>query len=211
MRKTQSIIVHSALVAALSSTILVTSANAGIVVSADMDPTTTGIQPLIYATAGQVIPVDIVVDVGQEGLSSYGVSIQFDTTELSLFGDSPATESLPDGFGFVHLTPGVAELAEDIGGGLGQVLTFEAATFGAGPTEGRFVVGTVNFLVDAPVDDGLFDVTPGLFNTGIDGVFDNGGMSGEPVFVPGSVVPEPSCLALLAAGVFPGLLRRRRS
>lgn len=186
---------------------LVRSANAQVTVSVDMDTTLDDIQDRRAADPGESFPVDIVFEVGPSGLSSYGVSVQFDTFELDLLGATPALELLPPDFDF-NLTQGVAGVFEDIGGGLGQVSTFEAATLGMGPAESNFIVGTIDFAVATALDDGLPNIIPGLFNTGIDGFFDNAGRSVEPVFEPGSVVPEPSSIALMVLGCI-GVVRRK--
>lgn len=149
---------------------------------------------------GTPLTAEIYLTADAAGISAYGVSLRFDD-DLVLAPTAP-TELLPSGFAF-NLTPGVQGTNED------TVLTFEAATFGAGPTSARFLIGLVNFLVSDAKPDGT-DVIPGLFNTGIDGIFDN---SGSPVSVEAigaEVVPEPTTLVLLATGIA-GLTFRRRA
>lgn len=173
--------------------------NGQVTVSIDMDTNVPGVQGSRVASPGESFPIAMWLDVGASGLSSYGVSLLFDTIEFDLMGAGAASELLPAGFDF-NLTDGVESLLEDIGGGLGRVSTFEAATFGAGPIDSTFIIGTIDFLVDAIADDGLVDLTPGLFNAGIDGFFSNAGTPILPVFHPGHVVPEPISLTLLALG-----------
>ena len=60
------------------------------------------------------------------------------------------------------------------------------------------------------VNDGVADITPGLFNAGIDGLFDTAGLGVVPVLVPGFVVPEPGMGALLLGGMAATWLAKRR-
>lgn len=183
-------------------------ASGQVTVSIDMDTSASspGIQHSRQATPGQVFPVEMWLDVGSAGLSSYGVSVQFDARELELMAPHAGWELLPVGCDF-NLTNGVANVIEDLGNGFGQVSTFEAVTLGNGPTNSLFRIGVVDLSVGNVVDDGLPDVIPGLFNTGIDGFFDNAGRPINAVFEPGYIVPEPSSLVLLTIGVL-GLLWR---
>lgn len=187
---------------------------AQLVISMDMDTATLGIQSTRIASPGDIFDVELVFDLtGQPaGVASYGVSVQFNNTELMLNGSPAATAYLPAGFGFSHFSAtGVGAESNDIGGGLGQVSTFEATTFGLGPTSGTMPVGKISFKVLSPVLFAGADVTPGLFNTGVDGLFDNSSTSiGAVTFNSGSVVPEPSALALTTSGLLlAGVLIRR--
>jgi hypothetical protein len=167
-------------------------AQAQLKVSIDVDPAA-GIQDAISVSPGDMVTASIVVDVGASGLSSYGISAQFDTTELDLKGASPAVELLPAGFTF-NITPGVQGFHENIGGGLGDVQTFEAATFAAGPVNTSFEIGRVNFIAVAPSGTTTdIDILPGEFNVGIDAFFDNAGMRVFPTFVGGSVHVGTPC------------------
>jgi len=177
---------------------------AQLLISIDMDTVTAGIQSTRSANPGDVFTAGVVFDLAGQpaGLSSYGVSVQFDNTKLSLEGSPAAIELLPLGFSFFNLTTGVASETNDIGGGLGQVSTFEAATFASGPTNGTFTAGTITFKVITPLPAGGANVVPGLFNVGIDGLFDNSSASiAGVVFSPGSLVPEPSDYAITTGGL----------
>ena len=68
-----------------------------VTVSVDMDTVTPGIQNSRTATVGQAITVELVMDVGAEGVSSYGISVNFDNAEFSLNG-APATTELTPAF-----------------------------------------------------------------------------------------------------------------
>jgi len=192
------------------------STYAQLVISVDMDTSALGIQSSRAAVPGDTFDVGIVFDLAGHvgGVSSYGVSLQFNNAELVLNPPAPATtaalETLPAGFTF-NITPGVAAASDNIGGGLGQVSTFEAATFGSGPTTGSFTVGTVAFKVLSPITAAGIDITPGLFNAGFDGLFDNAsaGIS-SLTLVGGSVVPEPSTYGAIAGGLLLGWASLRR-
>ena len=188
----------------------VAGAGAAVVISVDMDPGTIGIQPVRLASAGDTFMVDLVMTVGLEGVSSYSVSANFDTVELTLDG-SPAASypALPGG-----LTPVAPPPLED--NALGRVWSFNAVTFGTGPSLTTFVFGSIKYKVVTPITDLSEDVTPGFFNLpgSIDSMFDNSGASVTPTFVGGSVngVPEPGSAALLLAGLGAlSLVRRNRA
>ncbi|MFV2065920.1 MAG: PEP-CTERM sorting domain-containing protein [Pirellulales bacterium] len=166
-------------------------------------------------------------------LSIYGVSVQYDTAPLDLNpagSTTAATEALPaaDVFGVAFPAPGgafsfnldagVTGATESVGGGKGQVSTFEAGTFGAGPDTTNqssitFLVGSINFTATAL---GTSTLTPGAFNVGFDGFSDNLGGSVVPTFNSGTitVTPEPGSLMLMGLAAMSSLcgygLRRRR-
>jgi hypothetical protein len=158
--------------------------------------------PSAAVGTGTPLTAEIFITPDATGISSYGVSIQFDD-DLTLAAAAPE-EKLPSGFQF-NLTPGVQGTTAN------SVLTFEAGTFAAGPTTGPFLAGVVHFVASDPKDDGI-DVTPGFFNTGIDAMFNNAGGQASVQFVGASVaVPEPTTALLLVPGLA-GLaaLRRRK-
>jgi hypothetical protein len=148
----------------------------------------------IVASPGDVITAEIHVTAGAEGISSYGISIEFDD-DLDFVS---ATELLPGAFAF-NLDTGVTN-EESSAGTPGHVFTFEAATFDAGAVSQSFLAGTIQFQVVAPLVDGP-DVVAGLFNAGVDGVFDSEGLVVETVFGGASVTPEPGSVLLLGAGL----------
>ena len=179
-------------------------AHAAVTVEVDTDPATPGIQSTRAAAVNDIFTIDLVMTADAAGVSSYGVSVDFDNLELMLNGSPASTELLPALFSF-NFTPGVSSESQP----LGQVRTFEAATFGSGPVSSSFVIGSISFKAIAPVTDGLLDITLGLFNTGVDGIFDNAGgdLGPSAVFTGGQVdfVPEPGSGAFLmaaAAGLF---------
>ena len=185
-----------------------TPAFAQVTLSVDMDSITPGIQST-RSTLGP-FTAGLIMTVGPGGVSSYGISVLFDNTELSLVGAPASTELLPAGFTF-NFTPGVASESQ----ALGNVLTFEAGTFGAGPSSTSFTFGTISYTVTSLVDDAVPDISLGFFNVGVDGLFDSAGFAVVPTFADGFVVapvPEPGAGALLAGGMaLTWLLTRRRS
>jgi len=179
-------------VAGAAATLLLGSAAQAQILSIDMDPLTAGIQNTLATTVGQNISVDILLQAGGTGISSYGVSVQFDNTELGHTGDA---ELLPAGFQF-NFTPGSGGLVKNVAPGVDQVSTFEAATLANGPVNGPpFLIGTINFSVVGVANDGLADITPGFFVGGVDAMFDNNGAALAPVINPGYVIPEPATVS----------------
>jgi hypothetical protein len=159
---------------------------AAVTISVDMDPATPGIQSNRVAAVGQSITVDLVMGVGAEGVSSYGLSVNFDKVELSLNGAPAATELLPTGFTY-NLNSGANSESQP----LGQIRTFEAATLGNGPTNTIFVIGSITLTAGLPVIDAAADVTLGFFNIGVDGLFDNAGSTVTPTLVSGYLTTLP--------------------
>jgi hypothetical protein len=169
----------------------------------------------ILAAPGDQLTLDILLTADAGGVSRYGISIEFDDdfgNELNLLN---ATELLPGGFLF-NLTPGVAGTVESDALTVGRVDTFEAGTFGDGPVSTTFVIGQVQFLATANLATDGPDIFAGLFNTGIDGLFNNSGQDLGPTADFGeagiNLVPIPASLPLLASGlaVLGILIRRRR-
>lgn len=184
-----------------------------VTVAVDMDTVTPGIQSVRTAALNDIFDIGLVMTADAAGISSYGVSVLFDNGELKLNGVpdiAAATELLPPGFTF-NFNAGVGSASQ----ALGQVYSFEAATLGLGPVSSTFTIGTISYKAIAPFTDGVLDVTPGLFNAGFDGIFDNAGGDLGPttVFTGGKVdlvVPEPSRAALLVGAMAMMLAVRRR-
>jgi hypothetical protein len=182
---------------------------AAVTVDVDMDTATPGIQSSRTAAVNDTFSIALVMTADAAGVSSYFVSVNFDPIELTLNGAPASTELLPAGFTF-NFNAGVNSESQ----ALGQVLTFEAATFGLGPVSSSFTIGTIDYKVASVLNDGLADITPGLFNGGVDGIFDNasGDLGPGAVFNPGYVVPEPAGAMLLLMGTgFLCAARRRDS
>lgn len=185
-------------------------AHAAIVYSIDADPNAIGIQSTRAVSPNSTFTVDLVASLpgAADSVSSYGVSVQFDTTELNL---SSVTELAPStdvngnalSGSLSNFTSGVSGTSESIGNGLGEIRTFEAGTFGSGPVgPSLFVVGSISFTAANPGGDASdIDILPGEFNSLIDMSFDNSvpGQRIVPTFVGASVtvIPEPTCVGLL--------------
>lgn len=165
----------------------VSAAPGAITISVDMDLVTPGIQPIRTVSAGDTFTAGIVMNVDSAGVSSYGVSVLFDGAELLLNGSPAASELLPTGL-IYNLTAGVA-LESQRG-----VFTFEAVTLGTGPSSTNILIGTIALKI--PPTDYLPDITPGLYNPGVDGVYDNAGNAVTPIFSSGLLTsPGPSLRA----------------
>ncbi len=161
----------------------------------------------IVAAPGQTITAEIRITADANGISSYGVSVEFNG-DLDFLS---ATELLPAAFSF-NLSAGVDGSSESSVATPGRVLTFEAATFGVGAVNVSFLAGTISFRVVAPLNNGP-DITTGLYNAGIDGIFDSEGLELETEFRSAAVTPEPGTVLLLGAGIaaLTGGRRNRRS
>lgn len=178
------------------------SLNAAVSFWADMDPSTAAIESTWSANPGETLSIGILMETDASGISSYGISAQFDTSELALHPSLLPVASTPTGMADVSLidvnTPGT-------------VLTFGSVVLGSGPTSTTVRVGTIHFRVLNALDDGIPDIRLGLYNLGVDGAYDNTGSALIPTFHGGYVVPEPSGIGL-GIGALLGLifLRNRR-
>jgi hypothetical protein len=156
---------------------------------------------VIEARPGDLLTAQVRLSPDSTGVSSYGISLRFDTDladELDLLG---AVEFLPPGFSFV-LSTGVASTQESELFREGHVFTCEAVAAGNGPTGGTFSICQLDFRVTANVVTDGADLFTGLFNSGVDGIFDNAGNPLSPDFATASVVvPEPGTAALLLLGL----------
>lgn len=164
----------------------------------------------IDAAPGDVLTAIVGLTADAFGVSSYGVSVQYDIDlgdELDLLS---ATELLNAPFQF-NSTVGCASTQESSAAQLGNVLNCEAATFGAGPPPPPTVdIIELMFLVTGNVATDGFDIETGFFSVGFDGMFDNAGSPSSVTFGTASVnVPEPSTALLIGLGIV-GLATRSR-
>ena len=175
----------------------------------------------IAPSATATLTLDIRINVDSAGLSSAFLSLEFDRdlkNELNIL----AFEELSWVSGMMNLTQlnaGIDSTQESTGPGLGalqgQLYTFEATTLGNGPVNTTIAFGRVVFTTNhanASVDGP--DVFSGVFNAGLDGVFNNPGsnIDATTVFGTASVnqVPEPTTLATLVLGLGTLALAGRR-
>jgi hypothetical protein len=153
---------------------------------------------------GTPLTAEIFMSPDAAGISAYGVSIQFNSSDLQLAAQAPEKQVPP---GFQDIFPPPTATSD-------QVSSFGGATLGSGPTSGMLLIGLVHFIAVSPTNDGA-DVTPGFFVKGIDGMFDNAvpGKALAPDFLTASVLPVPEpTTALLLVPALAGLaaLRRRK-
>ncbi len=170
----------------------------------------------IDASAGDLLTATVSMRADAlTGVSSYGISVMFDmdmgSNELDLI---MVRELLNFPFAF-NFDMGCADTQESTFALVGQVLTCEAATIGAGPPPPVSVdIIELDFRVTANVANGNIDIMTGNFNPGFDGVFDNASLEVMPVYGTASVnlIPEPSTGILVGLGLG-GLLvcSRKRS
>lgn len=123
---------------------------------------------------------DIVYTSGPEGLSSIEWNIIGSGDVTAISGSEVSNGSL------APISPGVSVSAKDI-------LGYDLATFGTGPDNSSFVIGTASYDVFGP----------GLLLVEVGSAFDNTLPLGAPIAVDTSslVVPEPGSLSLLGVGM----------
>lgn len=164
----------------------------------------------IDAANGDMLTLSYIVTADAAGLSAVFLSLEFDTAlddELNLISATETCTLVTSCGGLTQLNVGVESTQESTLAVEGNVLTMEAAT-GVGPVSSTFTLATVDFLVNNVATDGD-DVFSGIFNVGIDGLFDNfsNDLSGVTTFnnasvnAPPAAVPEPSTLLLLGSGL----------
>ena len=167
----------------------------------------------ISALPGDTLSASVSISADAAGVSSYGISMLFDTDfgdELNLISVS---ELLTAPFTF-NVTPGCASTQESSGAQAGNVLTCEAGTFGVGPSLATVDIMDLVFQVTANVESDGFDIETGLFNAGFDGVFDNVGGPVTPTFGQAAVdlllLQEPGTGLLVSLGLLGFALRSRK-
>jgi len=153
---------------------------------------------------GATLTAEIRITSGPEGVSAYAISLVFDADLGDELDVLEATEWLPLGFSF-SFTPGVTRIQESSAVRPGQILTFEAATLGFGPASATFAIGQIVLRATSALSADGPDLVLGLWNAGVDGLFDNAGNDlgaaarfGSAAVVP---LPEPGSAALLALGL----------
>jgi hypothetical protein len=121
-----------------------------------------------------------VVDIGEEGISTYSLSLQLDVTALELVAVeeiAPAAMS--------SLIPGtVATL--DANQSTLSIASFDAFTFTLGPASSRFEVGRLTLRALDPEETVVAEISPGFF-AAVDGAFDNTSPLGQDL-EPGAIL-----------------------
>ena len=168
----------------------------------------------ISALPGDTLSATVSLTADSAGVSSYGISLLFDTDfgdELNLIS---VTELLTAPFSF-NFNAGCESTEESTGSQAGSVLTCEAATFGVGPSLATVAIIDLVFQVTANVESDGLDIETGLFNPGFDGVFDNqqSSLVASAIFGQAAVnllVPEPGTGLLVGLALLGFALRSRK-
>jgi hypothetical protein len=173
---------------------------------------------------GDTIALEMIMTTDAQGVSAYGVSVDFDSADQGRI--------TLDGFGNT-LAPGFAGHFKDpFGpdnslGTPGFVESFNAFAPLGEPNplseSAQFAIGTLSFMVTAGILDGPAIIAPGLLNVTIDGILSNEfeligdqfvfeDVSAEYTFLGATlqIIPEPSTAMLLGAGlgILSGIRRR---
>lgn len=174
----------------------------------------------IDAAPGDVLTLGLVMT-NEQTLGSHAVSLMFDTdlgNELNLYNPNGGANWSGTTYGTSTMTSTYAPIAPIGSGGLtvyestsaipGRIHSFHSILEIWGPPflpTGTYLVGTARFVANTVTADGA-DVFAGLFNPGIDGVFDEIGFelpTNALVFGSASVnpIPEPDTAALVGLGL----------
>jgi len=176
----------------------------------------------LVVAPGDSIGVEMIMTTDAQGVWFYGVSVDFDSTQLGRLSLDAFANVLPPGF---QLNLG-AFGPDDSRGEEGFVSSFAAIGPYGAPNplseNAQFLIATLSFTVTAGILDGPAIVVPGIFNTGVDEILSNENeligneyvfrdVSAEYVFQAATIrlVPEPSTALLLVVGL--ALLSRARS
>jgi len=184
----------------------------------------------IQAASGDTLTLAVYITAGTEGLSSYGISIEFDSALLNQlnvvgtaeYGLKPTVTCTPfpscffDTPTMAPFTPGVSSVIESTTSAPGFVYTFEAGTLGNGllASFGAFQIGEIMFSVNPSVVTDGPDVLSGFFNVGADGAYDNASQPVTMNFNSAAVdafAPEPGTATLLCLGLVGLAVAGRRS
>ena len=167
----------------------------------------------ISALPGATLSASVSISADAAGVSSYGISILFDTDFGGELNRISVSELLTSPLTF-NVTAGCASTQESSGAQAGNVLTCEAGTFGVGPSLATVDIMDLVFHVTAKVATDGFDMETGVFNTGFDGIFDNVGGPVTPTFGQAAVdlllLPEPGTGLLVSLGLLGFALRSRK-
>jgi hypothetical protein len=183
----------------------------------------------IAPSAVATLTLDIRINVDSQGLSAAFLSLEFDTdlrnelnivsfSEISWTGVMMSTMDTPT---LTPLQSGLLTTQESTGKQKGLLYTFDLTTVSTASdccpksttlAFGR-VVFTKNHQTFLPGDDGA-DIFSGLFNIGVDSIFNQAGGNIGPTTTFGTArvnqIPEPSTLGLLGLGLSALVVAGRR-
>jgi hypothetical protein len=175
-------------------------------------------------TLAETLTMTLILTADSTGVGAYFMSLRFDTdggNELNILSVSEGSWS--NGLtgakarNMTGLNTGIESTQESqTSGPEGRLFTFEANSLGTGIKNASMIWGVVVFTTNpANVSTDGDDVFSGVFNPGIDAVFNNANLIiNEIAYSQASVntvaVPEPGIVALLGVGVGALLLAGRR-
>ena len=103
--------------------------------------------------AGEQFRVDLVLETDAAGIAAYGISVQYDHSELQLV--EAVNRPLAPMIGLS------ASVSNEIQGDEFSLLSsFDGVTLNVGPSDTSFVAGTITFTALAPIEDGALDIIP---------------------------------------------------
>lgn len=195
-------------------------AQAGIVLTVDVDPTRDGIQNSVSVAANAEFDVAVFIELTEDTqLTSYTLSTRFDSTRFEfLSGSDPNPDGFTDGSETVLFDslPSSAQFSE--------IDSIDAFTFGTGREAGDgrtnpFQIATLRLRATGPESAGsLTDIATGLFaadnpqNAMSDGSFDpiTSGIEVRGSSINITAVPEPTGLLAISLSSVVLVWRRRR-
>jgi hypothetical protein len=177
-------------------------------------------------TLAETLTLTLTLQADSTGVGAYFISLRFDTdgaNELNIL-------SWTEGSWTNGLTGAKARTMTSLNAGIestqesqnvapeGRLFTFEANSLGTGIKNASMIWGVVVFVTNpANVSTDGDDIFSGLFNPGVDGMYNNAnlniagtGAMNAQASVNTVAVPEPGIVALLGVGVGALLLAGRR-
>ncbi len=172
-----------------------------------------GIAPTssVNASAGDSLKAVLQITADAAGVSSYGISLDFDTDGLDELDLVSVTEVVNGAFD-INLGGNGAISQTDSGLGTpGSIVTIAAGASGPGLASATFQIAMLSFTVNGSVATDGVDLLPGFGNTGVDSIFSTTGtdLTSTATVQGASVnVPEPMLSAMVLIGAA-AVFRRR--